>query len=177
MLLPIIKYGASVLRKKAANINSPAQMKELSSNMFKTLKKYEGVGLAGPQVNILKNIFIIDTTPYKDDEGIIPTEKIFINPEIIELGNHSSYFNEGCLSIPDIFEDVSRPTSVEVSYLDENFDSHREIIDGIMARIFLHEYDHLEGILFTDRLSAIRKRLISNKLKNITKTYHQKLLK
>lgn len=173
MLLPIIKYGASVLRKKATNINSPAQIKELSSNMFKTLKKYEGVGLAGPQVNILKNIFIIDTTPYKDEKGIIPTEKIFINPEIIELDNHSSYFNEGCLSIPDIFEDVSRPTSVEVSYLDENFDSHREIIDGIMARIFLHEYDHLEGILFTDRLSAIRKRLISNKLKNIKKTYHQ----
>ena len=166
MLLPIIKYGSSLLRKKAFDIDLGDSFTEIGSNMMNTLKNAEGIGLAGPQVAVLKNIFIIDTTPIQNDE-IEPIEKIYINPEIINYDSDNAYYNEGCLSIPGINEDVIRPSQIEVRYRDENFDIQEEILEGITARIYQHEYDHLQGMLFIDRLSAIRRKMIAKKIKQI----------
>lgn len=166
MILPIIKYGASTLRKKAFEIDKGDSFSELTQNMMQTLKNAEGIGLAGPQVGVLKNIFIIDTSPLKD-KGIETVEKIYFNPVIIHYSKSDVYYNEGCLSIPGINEDVSRPDKIEVRYRDENFDWKEEILDGIVARIFQHEYDHLQGILFIDKLSALKKKLIKSRLREI----------
>jgi peptide deformylase len=166
MILPIIKYGSSTLRKKAFEIDKGDSFSELTQNMRQTLKNAEGIGLAGPQVGELKNIFIIDTSPLKD-RGIKTVEKVYFNPTIIHYSKNDVYYNEGCLSIPGINEDVSRPDKIEVRYRDENFDWKEEILDDIIARIFQHEYDHLLGILFIDKLSALKKKLIKSKLRKI----------
>lgn len=168
MILPIIKYGSSTLRKKAFNIDKGDNISEIAASMFDTLKKAQGIGLAGPQVALLKNIFIIDTSPLKED-NIELTEKMYINPEIINYHENEIYYNEGCLSIPGINEDILRPDKIEVRYRDENFDWHEEALEGLIARIFQHEYDHLQGILFIDRLSSLKKKLIKRKLHAITK--------
>ena len=171
MVLPIELYGSSELRKKAFEIDKGDNFKELAANMSLTLKSARGIGLAGPQVGVLKHIFIIDTTLLKED-GIESVEKVCINPQIKNFSDNKGYYNEGCLSIPGIFEDISRPEKVEVRYRDEFFDWHEEIFDGIVARIFQHEYDHLQGILFIDRLSSLRKRMLRGKLKSIRKNVH-----
>jgi len=168
MNLPIVIYGSSVLRKKAFDIDEGDNFKELATNMSLTLKNAKGIGLAGPQVGLLKNIFVIDTTLLKDN-GIDPIEKVCINPQIKNYSENPGYYNEGCLSIPGIFEDVIRPDKVEVRYRDELFEWHEEILDGITARIFQHEYDHLQGILFIDRLSKLRRRMLKSKLNRISK--------
>ncbi|MDA3817804.1 MAG: peptide deformylase [Prolixibacteraceae bacterium] len=166
MILPIIKYGASVLRNKASVIDKGDDFENLSANMFETLKKAQGIGLAGPQVNVLKNMFVIDTTPF--DDGTTPKiEKAFFNPEILHFSDENENYEEGCLSIPGIFESVIRPSSIEVRYRDINFDIKKEKIGGIEARIFQHEYDHLEGILFIDRIHKLRRKLINKKLQKI----------
>ncbi len=166
MILPIIKYGSSTLRKKAFDIDKGDNFSEIAANMTDTLKKADGIGLAGPQVGILKDIFIIDTSPLKDD-GIKTIEKVFYNPVILHLGDEDVYFKEGCLSIPGINEEVRRPEKIEVRYRDENFDWREEVFDGIIARIFQHEFDHLQGILFIDKLNPLRKKLIKSKLREI----------
>jgi peptide deformylase len=163
MILPIIKYGSPVLRKKAFDIDKNDSFRELAQNMVLTLKKADGIGLAGPQVGILKNVFVIDTVPLKD-KGIEIVEKAYFNPVIINYSENIVYYNEGCLSIPGINEDVLRPDKIEVRYRDENFDCHEEVLEGLTARIFQHEFDHLQGILFIDKLNPLKKKLIKNKL-------------
>lgn len=168
MNLPVILYGSSVLREKAFEIDEGDNFRELAENMSLTLKNAKGIGLAGPQVGLLKNIFVIDTTLLKNT-GIEPVEKVCINPQIKNYSENPGYYNEGCLSIPGIFEDVLRPDKVEVRYRDEFFEWHEELLDGIAARIFQHEFDHLQGILFIDRLSKLRKRMLKSKLDRISK--------
>jgi peptide deformylase len=168
MILPIHKYGSPVLRKKAFNIDKGDLFKEIAENMTLTLKKSDGIGLAGPQVGTLKNIFIIDTTTLKD-KGFEKVEKAYFNPVIIHYSDNTVCYNEGCLSIPGINEEVLRPDKIEVRYLDENFDWREEVLDGLIARIFQHEYDHLQGVLFIDRLSQLKKKLIKEKLQEIKK--------
>ncbi|MBN2699408.1 MAG: peptide deformylase [Bacteroidales bacterium] len=168
MILPIVKYGSSTLRKKTFTIDKGDEFTQLAHNMEFTLKKAEGIGLAGPQVGVLKNLFIIDTSPMKD-MGIETVEKVYYNPVILHYGDEQSYYNEGCLSIPGINEDVLRPEKIEVRYRDEYFDWHEEVLDGLVARIFQHEYDHLQGILFIDKISALRKKIIQSRLREIAR--------
>jgi peptide deformylase len=164
MILTIIKIGSPMLRKKSYDIDENDDFKEIATNMFQTIKKYNGIGLAGPQVSVLKNIFIIDSNPLKE-KGIMPVEKVIVNPEILNFSDDTAYYTEGCLSIPDIFEDLLRPENVEVRYRDENYDLHEEVLNGVVARIFQHEYDHLQGILFVDRLNPLKRNLIKGKLR------------
>ena len=166
MILPIIKYGSATLRKKAFDVDISDSFLELAQNMALTLKKADGIGLAGPQVGVLKNIFIIDTSPLEEN-GIEKIEKVYFNPVIIHYSENNEYYKEGCLSIPGINEDVLRPDRIEVRYRDENFDLKEEVLDGIVARVFQHEYDHLLGILFIDKLSALKKKLIKGRLREI----------
>lgn len=166
MILPIIKYGSSTLRRKAFEIDKGDSFLQLARNMMQTMKNAEGIGLAGPQVGVLKNIFVIDTFPLKEEETE-KIEKVYFNPEIIHFNENKVSYNEGCLSIPGINEDVLRPEKIEVRYRDEHFDWHEEILEGIVARVFQHEYDHLQGILFIDRINALRKKMIKNKLQEM----------
>ncbi|MDD4109549.1 MAG: peptide deformylase [Prolixibacteraceae bacterium] len=171
MIMPIVIYGSPVLRKKTFELDAGDDFIQLTESMKETLKNANGIGLAGPQVGILKSIFWIDTTPMKND-GIEPVEKVVLNPEILHHGDNRIWYNEGCLSIPGIYEDVIRPEKVEVRYRDLNFDWKEETLTGLEARIFQHEYDHLQGMLFVDRLSAIRRKLIRGKLYQIAKKKH-----
>jgi peptide deformylase len=166
MILPVIKYGSRILRKKAFDLDTADSFLEIAGNMSETLKKAGGIGLAGPQVGILKNLFIIDTTPFKENE-VEKVEKVYFNPSILHYSENKVYYNEACLSIPGVYEDVLRPEKIEVRYRDEHFDWHEEILEGIVARIFQHEYDHLQGILFIDKLNPLTKKMIKNKLRDI----------
>jgi len=178
MILSIVAYGDPVLRKTAAIIPKDyPKLKELIANMFETMYKASGVGLAAPQVGLPIRLFVIDATPFADDDELSPEEqkeldgfkKVFINAKMEDESGKNWMFNEGCLSIPDIREDVSRKDTITITYFDENFKSHTEHYDGLLARVIQHEYDHLEGILFTDKLSSLKKRLLKGKLSNITK--------
>ncbi|MGB5204193.1 MAG: peptide deformylase [Eudoraea sp.] len=178
MTLSILAYGDPVLRKAGQSINKDyPQLKELIANMWETMYNANGVGLAAPQIGLPIRLFLVDTGPFADDEELAPEEqealknfkKVFINAKIEEESGTNWAFNEGCLSIPDIREDVTRKDTIEISYLDENFKPHKETYDGILARVIQHEYDHIEGILFTDKLSSLKKRLLKGKLVNISK--------
>lgn len=178
MTLSIVAYGDPVLRKKGKPIDKDfPQLKELIANMWETMYNANGVGLAAPQIGLPIRLFIVDTGPFADDEELTPEEqeklknfkKVFINPVIEEETGTNWAFNEGCLSIPDIREDVSRKDTIEISYFDENFNSQKASYDGLLARVIQHEYDHIEGILFTDKLSSLKKRLLKGKLTNISK--------
>jgi peptide deformylase len=171
MIYPIIAYGDPVLRKKAAAIdkNYP-KLNEIIDNMFETMYNSLGVGLAAPQVGISIRLFVIDATPFKEDdpeaEGF---KKVFINAQMIEELGDPWKFNEGCLSIPGVREDVQRKETLVLRYLDENFEEHEEEFSGLAARVIQHEYDHIEGVLFTDRLTPLKKRLLKGKLNDISK--------
>ncbi|WP_297792448.1 peptide deformylase [uncultured Eudoraea sp.] len=178
MTLSIVAYGDPVLRKKGKPIDKDfPQLKELIANMWETMYNANGVGLAAPQIGLPIRLFIVDTAPFADDEELTEEEqeklknfkKVFINPVIEEETGTNWAFNEGCLSIPDIREDVSRKDTIEISYLDENFNANKASYDGLLARVIQHEYDHIEGILFTDKLSSLKKRLLKGKLTNISK--------
>ena len=178
MILPIVAYGDPVLRKKGKDINEDyPKLDELIENMFETMYGARGIGLAAPQIGHDIRLFIIDATPFEDDEELSEDEqqfvstfkKIFINPKILEEQGEEWAFNEGCLSIPEVNEDVFRQPKITLEYLDENFAKHVDTFQGIVARIIQHEYDHIEGILFTDKLSPLKKRLIKSKLLNISK--------
>ena len=178
MILPIVAYGDPVLKKVAKDINNEyPKLQELLKNMFETMYNANGVGLAAPQIGLPIRIFIVDTSPFSEDEELEEDEvnllkdfkKVFINPQILDEEGESWSFTEGCLSIPDIKEDVSRLPQIKISYLDENFKAHTESYDGLIARVIQHEYDHIEGILFTDKLSSLKKRLLKGKLTNISK--------
>ena len=178
MILPIIAYGDPVLRKLGKNINKEfPELKSLLENMFETMYVAKGIGLAAPQIGLPIRIFIVDATPFKDDEQLELEERnflstfkqVFINAQIIDETGEDWVFNEGCLSIPDVREDVYRKETIKIEYLDENFEKHTKKFNGIAARIIQHEYDHIQGILFTDKLSSLKKRLIKRKLTNISK--------
>ena len=178
MILPIIAYGDPVLRKIGKSIDKdyPA-LESLLENMFETMYGAKGIGLAAPQIGLPIRIFIVDATPFKDDEELELEERnflstfkqVFINAQIIDETGNEWVFNEGCLSIPDVREDVFRNETVKIEYLDEKFEKHTKEFSGIAARIIQHEYDHIQGILFTDKLSSLKKRLIKGKLSNISK--------
>ncbi|PKA83764.1 peptide deformylase [Ulvibacter sp. MAR_2010_11] len=178
MILPILAYGDPVLRKKGEEITSEyPKLDVLIENMFDTMYGARGIGLAAPQIGAPIRLFIVDATPFDDDETLSEAERefvsdfkrVFINAKIIEESGDEWIFNEGCLSIPDVNEDVFRQPKITMEYYDEKFKKHTETFDGIVARIIQHEYDHIEGILFTDKLSALKKRLIKGKLANISK--------
>jgi len=173
MILPIVAFGIPILRKKCVEISPDyPELETLLANMWKTMYEAHGVGLAAPQINKGIRLFLIDTTPFIDDEEEteeVIVKKVFINAIIIEETGEDRDFNEGCLSIPDVREDVSRKSTITIEYMDENFKKHTDTYDGITARIIQHEYDHIDGILFIDKLSALRKRMIKGKLIDISK--------
>ena len=171
MILPIVAYGSNVLRSQCKEIDSSyPNLDQLIENMFETMYAASGVGLAAPQINKSIRLFIVDTSPFKDDESPdhVVCKKIFINPKITSLTGESWSFSEGCLSIPEVREDVKRLSEITIEYFDKDFNKHTEIYDGLNARVILHEYDHIEGILFVDKISPLRKRMIKGKLKDIS---------
>lgn len=169
MILPIVGYGHSILRKKTENITKDyPQIKELVANMFETMYKANGVGLAAPQVNLPISVLVIDTDVFKETYPEGEGWKIaMINPEIAEVSDDTWMFEEGCLSVPGIHEEVSRPKEVKVIYYDEDFVRHEEVLSGIRARVFQHEFDHLQGKVFVERLSNIKRAFLKRKLKDI----------
>ena len=171
MILPIIAFGAEVLRKKCREIiKDDLKIDSLIENMYETMYAAQGVGLAAPQINKSFRLFIIDTNPFVDDENpdLVGCKKTFINPKIISAKGEIWSFNEGCLSIPEVREDVSRKSVIEIEYYDKDFKKHIETYDGLNARVILHEYDHIEGVLFTDKISPLRKRMIKGRLKDVS---------
>lgn len=171
MILPIYLYGQQVLRKETEDVSRDyPELKQLVANMFETMYHADGVGLAAPQVGLSLRIFVVDGSVMGDD---FPECKGFrramINPDIIECSEEKIALEEGCLSIPGIHEKVSRPAKIRIKYMDENWNEHEEEIDGFAARIVQHEYEHLEGHVFIDNISPIRKQLNKGKLNNIIK--------
>lgn len=178
MILPIVAYGDPVLRKMGVDIDKEyPNLDELIENMKETMINARGVGLAAPQIGKAIRLFIVDTSPFGEDEDLSDKErdylggfkKIFINAKILNEEGVEWAFNEGCLSIPQITEDVFRKEKITIEYFDENFVKHIEVIDGMPARVIQHEYDHIEGILFIDKIASLTKRLIKKKLENISK--------
>jgi len=178
MKLPVIAYGDSVLRKIGEKIDKDyPNLEQLIADMKETMYYASGVGLAAHQIGKPIRLFIVDTAPFAEDDKLKPEEqnflkhfnKVFINAQIIEETGELWAFNEGCLTIPDIREDVYRYDTIKINYFDENFVEHTDVITGIAARVVQHEYDHIEGILFTDKLSSLKKRLLKKRLDNISK--------
>lgn len=179
MILPILSYGSPILRKECDEFEEGESLKELVSDMFETMYGASGVGLAGPQIGISKRIFTVDASSFAEpEEGeeldeklkeLKDFKKVFVNPIIDNETGPSWPFSEGCLSIPGIREDVERNAAIKISYFDENWNFFEESYQGIAARIIQHEYDHIEGILFTDHLNPLKKRLMKRKLEEISK--------
>lgn len=178
MILPIVAYGDAILKKKAKDIPEDFEkLDELIENMWETMHSASGVGLAAPQIGKSLRLFVVDPSPFADDEGLSEEEReqfknakqAFINPKIIEETGDEWAFSEGCLSIPEIREDIFRQKKIVIEYHDKDFKKHTETFNGLAARVIQHEYDHIEGILFTDKISSLKKRLIRNKLSAISK--------
>lgn len=178
MIIPILAYGDPILRKMGKDISKEyPKLEELLETMFETMYAAKGIGLAAPQIGLPIRVFIVDATPFENDEEYSEEEReflstfkqVFINAKIVEETGDEWAFNEGCLSIPDINEDVFRNEDILLEYYDENFKKYTEKFSGIVARIIQHEYDHIEGVLFTDKLTPLKKRIIKGKLANISK--------
>lgn len=168
-ILPIVTYDDPVLRKKTKEVAelSP-EIKQLVSDMFETMYNADGVGLAAPQIGRTERIFVIDPDPISEEVDNKTWGKMaFINPIIHRKWGDEKPYKEGCLSLPELFEDVHRPSNIEIEYLDENFEKQHMEADGFLSRVIQHEFDHLEGILFIDYLSRFKKRLIAKKLRRI----------
>jgi len=169
MIYPVNVFGDPILRKKAEPITEDFKdLKVFIQNMFETMYSSDGVGLAAPQVGQSIRVFVLDTTTEEEDEPV-GIKRAFINPDIIEKYGDEWVMNEGCLSVPEIREDVLRPESVIIKYQDENFVDHEEIFNGFTARVIQHEYDHLEGIIFVDYLNPLKRRILKSKLIAISK--------
>ena len=166
MIYPIVIYGSQILRNESEEITPEyPELKKLIEDMWITLGEAEGVGLAAPQIGKNIRLFIVDCTPWgEDDPSLADFKRVFINAEIYEESEETSLFEEGCLSIPGIHENVRRPVSIRMRYLDENFVEHDEEFDGLPARVIQHEYDHLEGKVFTDRVTPLRRNLLKGKM-------------
>lgn len=181
MILPIVAYGDPLLKKEAEEIDPDfPRLKQLIDNMYETMYNASGVGIAAPQVGQGIRLFVIDTAPFAEDaeedgktdpaevEKLKNFKRVFINPIMVSEEGEEWPFSEGCLSIPGIREEVSRKSKITLEYYDEHFELREEVFDGLIARVIQHEYDHIEGVLFTDRLSPLRKQLIRKKLAEIT---------
>ncbi len=177
MILPIVAYGSPVLKKECEAINQEMEgLSVLIENMFETMYEANGVGLAAPQIGKAIRLFIVDASPFADDEGLSEEDKealtdfkkVFINAEILEEVGEPWPFEEGCLSIPDIREEVHREPEILLRYQDEEFKVHEKRFKGLAARVIQHEYDHIQGILFTDHISALKRRLLKGKLADIS---------
>jgi peptide deformylase len=179
MVLPIVAYGSSILRTVCKDINADyPNLSILIENMWETMYNSSGVGLAAPQVNKDIRLFVIDSTQIftnmdEADKGKYPDEpgfkQVFINAHVQKLNGEEWSYNEGCLSIPKIREDVKRNEEVTIEYVDENFEPHTKTFNGITARVILHEYDHIEGKLFIDYLQPLKRKLLKSKLDDISK--------
>ncbi|MDC1186584.1 peptide deformylase [Crocinitomicaceae bacterium] len=180
MILPIVAYGDPILKKECEEIGDDyPKLKEFIANMFETMYNAQGVGLAAPQIGKSIRLFIVDAAPFAEieegeeldpmAEGLENFKKVFINPIIEGESGEDWGFNEGCLSIPKIREEVSRKERVHITYYDENWELKDEEYNGYAARIIQHEYDHVDGILFTDHLSTLKRKLLAKKLQNISK--------
>lgn len=171
MIYPIVIYGSPTLRKESVNIDADyPDLKKLVDDMFQTMYNAEGVGLAAPQIGKNIRLFVVDASPWAELEPKLKDfKKAFINAEIYERFGEEEFFNEGCLSLPGLHEDVLRPSKIKMRYMDENFEMHDEEFDGHAARVIQHEYDHLDGKVFTDRLSALRRTLLKGKLAAMAK--------
>ncbi len=170
MIYPIVVYGDPVLKRKATDFDKSEaeKVKKLAEDMFETMYNAHGVGLAAPQIGISKRLFVIDGEPM-DEKECKGFKKVFLNPVILQQEGKEWEFEEGCLSIPGLREPIARQEKLTIRYLDENWVEHTEEYDGIKARIIQHEYDHIEGVLFTDKLSGFKKRLLQGKLTKISK--------
>ena len=178
MILPIMAYGDPILKKKAVDVKKHhLKLKELISDMWETMYAAYGVGLAAPQIGESLRLFIVDGSPFVQDKSLDHLEqrqlrvfkRVFINPQIITYSGLEESFNEGCLSIPDVREDVSRLSTIEIVYYNEQFKKVKEEISGLAARIVQHEFDHIEGVLFTDKLGPLKKKLLKPKLAQIAR--------
>ena len=178
MILPIVAYGDPVLKKRATEISKDyPNLEQIIANMYETMYGAHGVGLAAPQVGLSIRLFLVDTAPFSDDESYTSEEqaelkafkRTFINAKILEESGEEWSFNEGCLSIPNVREEVWRCPKIKIEYQDEVFTTHVEEFEGLIARVIQHEYDHIEGVLFTDKVSSLKKRLLKGKLTNISK--------
>lgn len=171
MILPIVAYGDRVLKNPSKEIEEDyPDLKELIDNMFDTMYNAKGVGLAAPQIGKNIRLFIVDASPFAEDEPELDDfKKVFINPIVLGEDGKPWKFNEGCLSIPGIREDILRKKTISIEYFDENFNLSEETFDGHAARIIQHEYDHIEGILFTDKVNPFKKTLLKKKLSEIAK--------
>ena len=178
MIYPIVAFGDPVLRKVTVDIDTSVDVIKLSEDMFETMYNAKGVGLAAPQVGLNLRIFVVDGRPFNEgedmeerdkDPSLIDFKQVFINADILDEKGKEWAFEEGCLSIPDIREDIYRPAFVTINFFDENWVEHTKTYEGLAARIIQHEYDHIDGILFTDHLNPVKKRMLKNKLAKITK--------
>ena len=168
MIYPIRAFGDPVLRATCEEISSDSEeLKKLIEDMYETMDASDGVGLAAPQIGKSLRLFLVDSTHFPDEEDGV--RQAFINPQIIEEEGEEWAFEEGCLSIPEIRENVVRHAQLKITYLNEDFQKKTEVFDGLTARVIQHEYDHIEGILFTDHLSPLKKQLLKGKLANISK--------
>ena len=170
MILPIVVYGDAVLKKKAENISSDyPNIQTIIGNMFETMYNARGVGLAAPQIGLPVSLFVVDSTEMEDEESDAePVKQIFINAEIIERSGENRVFSEGCLSVPDIHENVVRKEKIVIRYVDADFVEHTDTFEGMPARVIQHEYDHILGKTFIDHLSSLKKTLLKGKLSDIS---------
>ncbi len=170
MILPVYTYGHDVLRKKGSEIPQDyPELKTLIDNMFETMYSANGVGLAAPQIGLSVRLFVIDTTKWEEADKDERIKQSFINAQILEEWDEPWKFEEGCLSIPGIRENVSRNAKIRIQYQDENFKTYEKEFKGVAARVIQHEYDHIEGVLFTDKINPLRKKLLQNKLKDMSR--------
>ncbi|WP_018108972.1 peptide deformylase [Bacteroides propionicifaciens] len=171
MILPIYVYGQPVLREVAQDITAEyPNLKELIQNMFDTMEHADGIGLAAPQVGLPIRLVVVDLDVLSEDHPEFANfRKVFINPYIIEVDGDDVTMGEGCLSLPGVGEDVTRPDVIHVEYYDENFEKHTERVEGYLARVMQHEFDHLDGVMFIDHISPLRKQMIRNKLMKLVK--------
>lgn len=171
MIYPIVIYGSEVLRKPSEEITAEyPEVKRLIEDMFLTMAAADGCGLAAPQIGKNIRLFVVDCSAWgEEDEACKDYKRAFINPEIYAVSEETDLFNEGCLSLPGLHEDVRRPVAIRMRYLDEDFVEHDEEFDGFRARVIQHEYDHLDGKVFTDRLSPLRRQLLKSKLLGMAK--------
>jgi peptide deformylase len=169
MIYPIVMYGDPVLRQRAKNIEPGTDIKQLVEDMYETLDAANGIGLAAPQIGKSLRLFIVDGTSLEEEPGMADFRKVFVNAEMIEEVGMPWEFEEGCLSIPNIRERISRKEQLTIRYFDENWNAFEETYDGMRARIIQHEYDHIEGKMFVDYLTPLKKRLLKGKLSDISK--------
>lgn len=170
MIRPILLFGNPELKRKARIIEKDAlDMGQIITDMFETMDEANGVGLAAPQIGLSIRLFVLDTTPMVEEDEEEGLRQIFINPEIVEESGEEWVFEEGCLSIPGIREEVTRLDTIKIKYQDTEWNWHEDQLEGMLARVIQHEYDHIEGVLFTDYLTSFKKRLLKKRLENISK--------